>query len=172
MKYTFLFLLLASNFIYSQSDSSNTYILPELKIRQNENGSNVVYEFKNPRNKIILNKDFLTGDTNIYKYKASIQDVNKIVIIKNPNLIHVLAISFIGGAIIGAVLRGYDFEGSNNATFTQRLAAGLIAGGIVSFIAGGIAFLITPDKEYSLSEMNLQKKRNKLKKIFEENKIK
>lgn len=172
MKYTFLFLLLASNFIYSQSDSSASYILPEFKIWQNEKGYSVLYEFNNPQNKITLNKDFLIADTNLYNYKTALQDINKLRIIKNPNILRVIIIGFIGGAILGAVVTGLDFGGHSSPEFSERLTGGLLIGAITGLLAGGISFIVTPDKEYSLSEMNLQKKRNELKKIFEENKIK
>lgn len=166
-------ILLFSQLVFAQNDSEHTFILPIVKITQNEKGKSVVYKFDKDQNKFTVKNDFLSPDTNMYNYRANISDITKVTFINNPNMAHVLIISFMAGALIGAAVTGYDFHsGGNNASTGERITGALIVGGIVSMLAGGIAWLISPDKEYYLKEKDHVKKRNHLLKILEANKVK
>lgn len=170
MKYSLLVLILASSLIYSQPDSPNSFTLPELKISQFEAGKIITYEFKSERNKFNLYKNYLMGDTALYRYKISTDSILKITFIKSKYVLPVAVASFGAGFVFGYFSTGFgssDYSTTDGKRYVNGLLTGLVTG-----IAGGcIALLLNHDEEYLLTG-STDARYKQLLKYMNENKIK
>lgn len=157
--------------IFAQAKSDVEFILPEMKITQNENKKSVVYDFENDRNIFILNDSLLIAEPNKYKYSVKIWDVTKLSV-RNGTYAWKTAgiVGGIGGGLgllVGSVLYAILKSETGNSiafVFIPVLAlSGAIAGGLLGSIIGiGVPYF----ESYPLTSKDIRKKNQAIKKIF------
>ena len=173
MKYfVFTIYVFYTTLSFAQIDSTENFVLPELKITQNVNGKNVTYEFSSERNLFSVSDSFLVANLIKYNYKVNIADFRKLTIIRSSGVAPTMVVTFGVGFLLGYGLQGIDLGGGHSVSTGQRVLGGLIVGSCLSFVAGAIALLISHDKAYDLSKYNFTEKRNLLMKALKENKLK
>jgi len=165
------FFILIALQIFAQEKSDVEFILPEMKIMQNENKKSVVYDFENDRNIFILNDSLIIADPDKYKYSVKISDVTKLSVRdgtyawKTAGIVGgvVGGLGLLLGAAIYAVLKS---ETSNNNAFVfipVLTLGGAIAGGLLGAIIGiGVPYF----ESYPLTSKDIKKKNQAIKKIF------
>jgi hypothetical protein len=159
------FLLTAS--LFSQIDSSRTFGLPEMKIRQKENGKVVTYMFDNTLNKFTLTSSQLLPDTNKYKYKVNLADIKSVSMRNGTQLWKVAGIVGSVGFFLGFLAGGFfDFHGSPTFHVDQAFALGALTAVPFALLGGIIGALSPAFDEYSLTQNTDKQKYDALMRIF------
>jgi len=171
MKYI-IALFFVSSILFAQSDSVDTFNLPELKITQIENGKKTVYEFTEESNLFFIKDSLLTADTLKYKYSVALKNIKKIEFRKGS--------SFLGGALYGGIIAGsITLSYGILAALTYKpkpveialvlpgfAAAGFLAG---AFIGGFLGSFIPSFDKYDKFSTDIVVKKEQLRKILYKN---
>ncbi len=175
IKFILIMLLLTSSILYSQNDSVYKFNIPEINIRQFENGKFVTYRFENDDNLFLLSDSLLSADPDKYKYSVKLCDV-KSFSIRN-------GFSTFGGAKYGGFIGGglgLIFGIMNAVIYRPNFAEialvipGLAAIGFVggAFIGGLLGSTIPYFEEYSKFSDDTHAKKEILKRIFKKHNLK
>lgn len=167
-----LFLLFTCYNLRSQTDSSENFTLPETKIYQKVNNKEKIYKFDEDANRFILRDTLLIADTNVYKYKVSLNDISKISFRNGTHFwgaaAGVGAFGFILGFFTGAYFNFGD--GTPKFNFTNGLAGGVLFA-IPAALIGGLFGLLSPHyDEYNVYNAK-ESRYNRLIKIFRQNRL-
>ena len=152
---------------YPQTDSSYTFALPKLRIKQKENGNLITYQFENSLNKITLTPGRIIPDTNKYKYKAELNDIKYVYIQNGSAFWDAAGVKEAVGFGLGFILWGFfDFTEHPKFHIDQAILGGLITALPFGLIGGVIGGLSEHYDEIDLENMNRQQKYEALKRIF------
>lgn len=177
MKTVFIVIIYSYSFnIYSQIDSIYNFTLPEMKIKQKENGKTVTYVFEKDFNKFSVSDSFLTADPKSYKYNVRIANITKL---EFRNGTYWWRAALAGGAAgfgigvligLGAALSKQTGEYQIKPGFWEVLVfGGLLA--VPLAVIGGLFGAISPYYEiYSLTPGNPDKKKEELLKAIKKHK--
>ncbi len=169
----FFIILLPLSQIYSQIDTVNIYALPELRIKQKENGKEITYLFENRLNKITLTPAKIYPDTNKYRYKVNLKDIRFMYIRNGSSFWDVAAITGTVGYVLGFLGWGFfTLDGPLKFHFDRAVYGGIFVGVPFALIGGLIGLFFNHYDEYDLNNMNEKQKYEELKRIFEINKVK
>lgn len=166
---TLLLSIVISSVLFSQSDTSDTFGLPELRIFQKEKGKNVTYVFDNSLNKFTLTPTFLLPDTNRYIYKVRLADINQISFVNGTHALNAAGITGAVGFGMGFLLFGaISTLFSSEEVFSVSFA---FLGGLVTAVPAAVIGLVfgalSPKyEEYSFPGFSDQKKYETLKKLL------
>lgn len=166
---TLLLSIVISSVLFSQSDTSDTFGLPELRIFQKEKGKNVTYVFDNSLNKFTLTPTFLLPDTNRYIYKVRLADINQISFVNGTHALKAAgitgAVGFgLGFLIFGGISAIFSSEQLFNINFA--LLGGLITA-LPAALLGAVFGALSPDYEkFDIAALSDMKKYETLKKLF------
>lgn len=164
---TLLLGLILTVSLFSQIDSSRTFGLPEMKIRQNENGKTVTYLFDNTLNKFTLTSSQLLPDTNKYKYKVNLVDIRTVSMRNGTQLWKVAGILGSVGFFLGFLAGGFfDLHGSPTFHVDQAFTLGALTAVPFALLGGIIGALSPSFEEYTLNGNTDKQKYDGLMKIF------
>ncbi|HMQ80082.1 MAG TPA: hypothetical protein PKE39_11050 [Ignavibacteria bacterium] len=159
-------LLLASS-IFAQNDSSRTFGLPEMKIKQFESGKVVTYMFDNSLNIFTLTPSHLLPDTNRYTYKVDIKDIESVSMRNGTQLWKIAGIAGSVGFFLGFIAGGFlDIHNSPTFHVDQGFALGALTAVPFALIGGIIGALSPAFDEYSFTGNTDKQKYDALMKIF------
>lgn len=120
---------LYTSFLYSQNDSALSigFILPELKIEREKAGYVVTNHFENEYNLFSISNDSLFGNRFKNNYKAALNDITSIAIVKGNEsargALFGAVFGFIGGFLWGAL-----FQSNTLSSGDHDLAACMLSG--------------------------------------------
>jgi len=168
MKYI-IALFFVSSILFAQSDSVDTFNLPELKITQIENGKKTVYEFTEESNLFFIKDSLLTADTLKYKYSAALKNIKSVEFLKGG--------SFLRGALFGGIIAGsvsllYGILNSlvnkTNVIESAMMVPGFTATGFITgtIIGGFLGSFIPSFDKYDKFSTDYNVKKEQLRKIF------
>ena len=164
---TLLLYLVFITSIFSQTDSAVTFGLPEMRIKQKEKGKVVTYEFDNTLNKFTVTPAFLLPDTNIYKYKVKLTDVNSISFKNGTNVWSAAGVTGAVGFVLGFFAGGYfTFHGTPKFNFNNALAGGLVFAVPFALVGAVVGLLIPRYEDYDVKKIPVKQKYEALKRIF------
>lgn len=166
-----LALLLTSSILFAQSDSVYRFNIPEINIRQYEQGKLVTYGFDNDDNLFLLTDSLLKADSDKYKYTVRLNDINSFSI-RN-------GFSDFGGAKYGGFIGagiGFVFGVMNAVVFRPKFAEialvipGLTAAGFLGgAIIGGFLGSFHPKYDgYGDFSKDIEVRKKQLRKILYE----
>lgn len=164
---TLLIMLLSIHPLFSQTDSSVTFGLPEMRIKQVEKGKIVTYDFDNSLNKFILTPSMLLPDTNKYKYKVKLADVKQVQFRTGSNFWNVAGIVGSVGFVLGFFAWGYfDFNDRPDFHINQAVMGGFVTAIPFALIGGIFGALSSNYEDYEFPGMNDKQKYSALLKVF------
>ncbi|MEO8514107.1 MAG: hypothetical protein ABI543_11135 [Ignavibacteria bacterium] len=164
---TLLFLLVIPVSVYSQKDSSLTFGLPEMRIKQKEKGKIITYLFENRLNKFTLTPTALLPDTNRYNYKVKLSDINLISFHDGALWWPVARTSGIVGFVLGFVAGGFFSWDAHPRFNLGRAFYGAVLFTVPFALLGGVIGLLLPNyEEYDINKLNVSQKYDILKKLF------
>lgn len=153
--------------LFSQTDSINVFGLPQMKIYQKEKGKEIAYYFDNSLNKFTLTPNSIFPDTNRYKYKVSIKDINKVSFRNGSHVWGAAGVTGAAGFVLGFLFWGYfNLDGPVKFTFSHAIVGGAIVSVPFAIIGGLIGLLLPKYDDYSLININNDQKHEALKKLF------
>lgn len=153
--------------LFSQNDSTRTFGLPEMRIKQKENGKVVTYLFDNTLNKFTLTPSQLLPDTNKYKYKVNLVDIKAVSLRNGTQLWKVAGIVGSVGFFLGFLAGGFfDLHGSPTFHVDQAFTLGALTAVPFALLGGIIGALSPSFDEYTLNGNTDKQKYDGLMKIF------
>jgi hypothetical protein len=176
--FLFCYIISCTCNLFSQTDSVYNFTLPEMKIKQKENGKTVTYVFEKDFNKFSVTDSFLTADPKGYKYNVKIADIKRI---EFRNGTYWWRTALVAGAVgfgIGVLFGLANDLSKQTGEWQIKLGVGgiLFLGGLVAAplaIIGGVFGAISPYYEiYTLTSGNTDKKREELLKAIKNHKSK
>ncbi|MBE2226404.1 MAG: hypothetical protein IAE93_03650 [Ignavibacteria bacterium] len=164
---TLLFYLVFITSLLSQTDSAVTFGLPEMRIKQTEKGKVVTYEFDNSLNKFTVTPGFLYPDTNKYRYKVKLNDINSVSFKNGTNVWSAAGVTGAVGFVLGFFAGGYfTLHGTPKFNFNNALAGGLFFAVPFAIVGGVVGLLIPRYEDYDVKKIPAKHKYEALKRIF------
>ena len=170
---TLLLCLFAVTASYSQNDSFSVFGLPEMKIRQKENGKTITYIFENTLNKFTLTPGSLLLDTLRFKYKVDLKDISRISFHNGSNFWNAAGITGSVGFVLGFLAFGFfDFNERPVFHVNQAILGGVISALPFALVGGLIGALTYNYDDYDIHKLNELQKYKKLKVLFRTYRVK
>jgi hypothetical protein len=159
--------------LFSQTDSSHIFGLPQLRIYQKEKGNEVVYTFDNSLNKFTLTSNFLISDTNRYKYRANINDINKVSFRNGSHVWGAAGVTGAAGFVLGFLFWGFfQLDGPPKFTFSHAVLGGAVISVPFALVGGLIGLIIPKYDYYSIINTKNTQKYELLKRLFKKYQLK
>lgn len=153
--------------LFSQTDSSHVFGLPQMKINQKEKGKDITYYFDNSLNKFTLTPNSLFPDTNRYRYKVNITDVNKVSFRNGSHVWGAAGVTGAAGFVLGFLFWGYFRpDGPAKFTFSHAILGGAVISVPFALIGGLIGLLLPKYDDYNIINIKNSQKYETLKRLF------